>query len=122
MGELGSGMPVTENSPIYRFEPNTGKFETYISYGFANPHGKAFDYWGTDFVTDATGNNTYFAPAFSGRLLTLGHPDYDQHRAVWNGAIDRKPPHRRTASTFSAERLSSFHLATARRLPHSDQG
>jgi azurin len=53
---------------IYRFEPRTGKFETYISYNFANPHGRVFDYWGNDLVTDATGNNTYFAPAFSGHI------------------------------------------------------
>ena len=27
-----------------------------------------FDYWGNDLVTDATGNNTYFGPAFSGHI------------------------------------------------------
>jgi glucose/arabinose dehydrogenase/azurin len=61
--------PVRNNdAAIYRFEPRTGKFETYIAYNFANPHGRVFDYWGNDLVTDATGNNTYFGPAFSGRL------------------------------------------------------
>jgi hypothetical protein len=40
-----------------------------IAYGFANPHGRVFDYWGNDIVTDATGNANYFAPAFSGRLM-----------------------------------------------------
>ncbi len=61
---------------IYRFEPRTGRFETYIPYDFANPHGRVFDRWGNDLVTDATGNHTYFAPAFSGRLdFELGkHP------------------------------------------------
>ena len=53
---------------IYRFEPRTYKFERYVPYGFANPHGRVFDYWGTDIITDATGNNSYFAPAFSGHL------------------------------------------------------
>ena len=53
---------------IYRFEPRTFKFERYVAYGFANPHGRVFDYWGNDIITDATGNNSYFAPAFSGYL------------------------------------------------------
>ena len=53
---------------IYRFEPLANRFERYVSYGFANPHGKVFDYWGNDYITDATGNNNYFAPAFSGHI------------------------------------------------------
>ena len=61
--------PVRNNdAAIFRFEPRTGRFETYIAYGFANPHGRVFDSWGNDLVTDATGNNTYFGPAISGRL------------------------------------------------------
>ncbi len=32
-----------------------------------------------------------FRAGFSGQALTPGHPDYDRSRAVWNGAIDRKP-------------------------------
>ncbi len=51
---------------IYRYEPLTHKFERYVPYGFANPHGRVFDYWGNDFITDATGNANYFGPAFSG--------------------------------------------------------
>ncbi len=53
---------------IYRYEPLTARFERYVPFGFANPHGRVFDYWGTDIITDATGNNSYFAPAFSGFL------------------------------------------------------
>ncbi|PYM12243.1 MAG: dehydrogenase, partial [Verrucomicrobia bacterium] len=53
---------------IYRFEPRTYKFDRYVPYGFANPHGRVFDYWGTDLITDATGNETFFGPAFSGHL------------------------------------------------------
>lgn len=66
--ETATGPVRNNDGGIYRFEPRTGKFETYISYGFANPHGRVFDYWGNDFVTDATGNANYFGPAFSGFL------------------------------------------------------
>jgi glucose/arabinose dehydrogenase/azurin len=66
--ETARGPVRNDDGAIYRFEPRTGKFETYVAYGFANPHGRVFDYWGNDLVTDATRNNTYFAPAFSGHI------------------------------------------------------
>ena len=66
------------NGAIYRFEPRTNKFERYIPYGFANPHGRVFDYWGNDFVTDATGNSNYFGPGFSGHLDSGAHPNYHE--------------------------------------------
>jgi len=66
---------------IYRFEPRTSKFERYIPYGFANPHGRVFDYWGNDLVTDATGNENFFGPAFSGHLDSGAHPGMHQ---FWN--------------------------------------
>ncbi len=53
---------------VFRYEPRTQKFEVYVSYGFANPHGHVFDRWGQDFVTDGTGAVNFFAAAFSGRL------------------------------------------------------
>jgi len=60
---------------VYRYEPLTYKFERYVAYGFANPHGRVFDYWGNDIITDATGNASYFAPAFSGFLeFPAKHP------------------------------------------------
>lgn len=66
--ESVDGAVRNEDGGLYRFEPLTRKFERYVAYGFANPHGRAFDYWGNDIITDATGNNTYFGPAFSGRI------------------------------------------------------
>lgn len=63
------GPPVRNaNAGAYRYEPRTHKIETYINYGFANPHGHVFDRWGQDFITDGTGNANYFAAAFSGRM------------------------------------------------------
>ena len=64
--ETAAGPVRNSDGCIYRFEPLTGKFERYVAYGFANPHGRVFDYWGNDFITDATGNENFFAPAFSG--------------------------------------------------------
>jgi glucose/arabinose dehydrogenase/lysophospholipase L1-like esterase len=61
--------PVRNNDGcIYRYEPRTGKFERYVAYNFANPHGRVFDYWGNDIITDATGNENYFGPAFTGHI------------------------------------------------------
>lgn len=58
------------NAGVFRFEPRTFKFDVFVSYSFANPHGHVFDRWGQNFVTDGTGAQTYFAAAFS------GHTDY----------------------------------------------
>ena len=69
------------NGAIYRFEPRTYRFDRYVPYGFANPHGRVFDYWGNDIITDATGNANYFAPAFSGHLDTGAH---SKMREFWN--------------------------------------
>jgi sugar lactone lactonase YvrE len=66
--ETASGPVRNKDGCVYRYEPLTGKFERYVAYGFANPHGRVFDYWGNDIITDATGNESFFAPAFSGFL------------------------------------------------------
>jgi mono/diheme cytochrome c family protein/glucose/arabinose dehydrogenase len=58
---------------IYRFEPRTSRFFRHVPYGFANPHGRVFDRWGNDIITDATGNSNYFGPAFSGHLDRGSH-------------------------------------------------
>lgn len=81
--ETMDGAIRNDDAAIHRFEPRTGKFEVYIPYGFANPHGKVFDYWGEDLITDATGNNTYFGPAFS------GHLDYPRKHAGMREFWDR---------------------------------
>jgi mono/diheme cytochrome c family protein/glucose/arabinose dehydrogenase len=69
------------NGAIYRFEPRSYRFDRYVPYGFANPHGRVFDYWGNDIITDATGNANYFAPAFSGHLDSGSHP---KMKEFWN--------------------------------------
>src|SRR5207249_4804760 len=56
------------NAGVYRYEPRTQKFDVYITYGFANPHGHVFDRWGQDIVIDGTGAVPYHAALFSGRM------------------------------------------------------
>jgi glucose/arabinose dehydrogenase len=90
---------------IYRFEPRTYKFERYVPFGFANPHGRVFDYWGNDIITDATGNNSYFGPAFSGHIeYPAKHP---QLKEFW------KRPSRPCAGTA---------LISSRHFPDDFQG
>lgn len=56
------------NGGVFRYEPKTQKFDVYVTYGFANPHGHVFDRWGRDIVVDGTGANPYDAALFSGYL------------------------------------------------------
>ena len=51
------------NAGVFRYEPRTQKFEVYVTFGFANPHGHVFDRWGQDIVIDGTGANPYHAAA-----------------------------------------------------------
>ena len=74
--ETAEGPVRNVDGSIYRFEPLTGKFDRYVAYNFMNPHGRVFDYWGNDIITDATGNENFFAPAFS------GHIDYPARHAT----------------------------------------
>ncbi|MEY4132552.1 MAG: hypothetical protein RL592_610 [Verrucomicrobiota bacterium] len=79
--ETFNGVMRNTNGGIYRFEPQTSKLYRHVPYGFANPHGRVFDYWGNDIITDATGNANYFGPGFSGHLDTGAHPSFKQ---FWN--------------------------------------
>ena len=56
------------NAGVFRYEPRSQKFDVYVSYGFANPHGHVFDRYGQDIVVDGTGANPYHAALFSGHL------------------------------------------------------
>lgn len=87
------------NGGVFRFEPRTQKFEVYVSYGFANPHGHVFDRWGQDFVTDGTGAQTYLGGAFSGQV------DYPRK----HGGL-RTVYQQRTRPCPATEILSSSHF------------
>ena len=79
------------NAGVYRFEPRTHKFETYIAYGFANPHGHVFDRWGQDIVVDGTGAQPYHAALFSGHMITR----QARHAAAGLPAADPAVPRHR---------------------------
>ncbi len=64
------------NAGVYRYEPRTQKFEAYVPFGFANPHGHVWDRWGQDFVFDGTGSNPYHGALFSGHL---DYPEKHNH-------------------------------------------
>ncbi|MDA7978901.1 MAG: GDSL-type esterase/lipase family protein [Pirellulales bacterium] len=87
------------NAAVFRFEPRTWKTEVYVPYGFANPHGHIFDYWGQDFVTDGTGNVNYYAAPFS---TYLEHPA--KHRGYFPFFQQRTRP------AGGTEFLSSAHF------------
>jgi len=74
--ETFNGVLRNTNGAIYRFEPHTNKLTRHVPYNFANPHGRVFDYWGNDIITDATGNANYFGPGFSGHLDEGSHPKF----------------------------------------------
>jgi putative heme-binding domain-containing protein len=56
------------NAGVYRYEPRSQKFDNYVTFGFANPHGHVFDRWGRDVVVDGTGSQPYDGALFSGHL------------------------------------------------------
>jgi putative heme-binding domain-containing protein len=98
--ETPYGPPVRcSNAGVFRYEPKSQKFEVYVSYGFANPHGHAFDRWGQDIIVDGTGSVPTHGTLFS------GHVDYPNKHGG--------PPQvyqQRTRPTPGIEFLSSRHF------------
>ncbi len=67
--ETPYGPPVrSANAAVFRYEPRAQKFDVYVAYGFANPHGHVWNRWGQDIVYDGTGANPYDGALFSGHL------------------------------------------------------
>jgi len=90
---------------VYRYEPRTQRFDVYVAFGFANPHGHVFDRWGQDIVVDGTGANPFHGTLFSGQV------DYPHRHA--------RPPQvygQKTRPCAAIEFLSSRHF------PEANQG
>jgi glucose/arabinose dehydrogenase len=90
----------SNNGAVWRFEPKTYRFDTYTSYGFANPHGHVFDRWGTDIIIDGTGAQPYFGPSFTSKTYSL-----DKHKGGAPQVYKQ-----RTRPCPGAEILSSKHF------------
>ena len=87
------------NGAVFRYEPRAQKFDVYVSFGFANPHGHVFDRWGQDIVVDGTG-----AVPTDGTLFS-GHIDFPNKHA--------RPPQvyqQRTRPCPGLEYLTSRHF------------
>jgi len=91
---------------VYRFEPKTWKFETFIPFNFPNPHGHVFDHWARNIVFDATGGQPYYGPSFSTKKY---YPAMETRDAPKPGTV-------RTRPVGGTEILSSRHF------PESMQG
>jgi glucose/arabinose dehydrogenase len=89
-----------EDGGVYRFEPRTWRFETYIPMNFPNPHGHVFDEWGRDIVFDATGGQPYYGPSFSTKKY---YPAMETRKAP-------KPGNVRVRPVGGTELLSSRHF------------
>ena len=83
------GPPVRQaDGGVFRFEPRTFKFETYIPLNFPNPHGHVFDAWGRDIVFDATGGQPYYGPVMSTKKY---YPAMESTKAPRPGSVRTRP-------------------------------
>ena len=73
---------------VFRFEPKTFKFETYIPMNFPNPHGHTFDFWGRDIIFDATGGQPYYGPSMSTKKY---YPAMESTKAPRPGQVRTRP-------------------------------
>jgi putative heme-binding domain-containing protein len=94
------------NAGVFRYEPRSQKFDVYINFGFANPHGHVFDHWGQDFVVDGTGANPYHAALFS------GHLDYPSRH--------KTPP--QLYDTKGIRPCPGMEILSSRHFPEANQG
>ncbi|MGV3484032.1 MAG: PVC-type heme-binding CxxCH protein [Planctomycetaceae bacterium] len=67
--ETPYGPQRVKDAAVFRYEPKTEKLSIFVSYSFANPWGHCFDYWGQNFIADASPGANYFAAAFSGDVI-----------------------------------------------------
>ena len=114
--ETHSGPVRNAHGGVYRYDPTTQNFETFVSYNFANPWGHVFDAWGQNFVADASGGRNYFGTAFSGKAPAFtGQPDFGPFKYTYRSQMKQFIV-KRVRPTAGCEFVSSRHF------PPSAQG
>lgn len=53
---------------VWRYHPETEELDVHVSYPFANPWGQTFNFWGQNFLFDASGGANYFALPITGEV------------------------------------------------------
>ncbi len=102
---------------VWKYNPKTQSCDVHASFAFANPWGHVFDYWGQDFIADASPGFSYWAAPISGHIeYPNKHPGGAQHKRVAAfGGGDPKYRHptfypKRTRPSAGAEFVSSEHF------------
>ncbi len=114
--ETHSGPVRNAHGGVYRYDPTTQNFETFVTYNFANPWGHVFDAWGQNFVADASGGRNYFGTAFSGKAPPFtGQPDFGPFKYTYRSQMKQFIV-KRVRPTAGCEFVSSRHF------PPSAQG
>lgn len=62
------GLTRMHEAGVWRYDPRTEEFGSFISMPFANPWGHSFDRWGQSFVSDASPGENYWATPISGKV------------------------------------------------------
>ena len=119
------GLTRMHEAGVWRYDPRTEKFASYINFAFANPWGHVFDRWGQDFVADASPGYSYWAAPITGKM------DYpNKHVGGAQGdrvnQFKKKEKRGRLAyPTFYEKRTrpsAGCEIVSSRNFPDEDQG
>ena len=92
------------NAGIFRYRPKIHRLEVFVSYPFSNPWGHVFDYWGQNFIADASGGRNHYG------LPITGHVDHP-----------RKHPRVRVLTAI-VRPSAGCEIVSSRQFPESAQG
>lgn len=62
------GLTRMHEAGIWRYDPRTEKFNSYVNFAFSNPWGHVFDRWGQNFIADASPGYSYWATPITGKM------------------------------------------------------